>query len=71
MPEIYGTLGPRCCETETLCAMLKAGMTGMRLNLSHITLHDAAEEIENLIHTGNFQQSVHVMAWLLAKGNSR
>ena len=24
-------------------------------------------EIENLIHTGNFQQSVHVMAWLLAK----
>ena len=30
-----------------------------------------ADEIENLIHTGNFQQSVHVMAWLLAKGNSR
>ena len=26
-----------------------------------------ADEIENLIHTGNFQQSVHVMAWLLAK----
>ena len=26
------------------------------------------DEIENLIHTGNFQQSVHVMAWLLAKG---
>ena len=26
-----------------------------------------ADEIEDLIHTGNFQQSVHVMAWLLAK----
>ena len=26
-----------------------------------------AEEIETLIHTGKFQQSVHVMAWLLAK----
>ena len=26
-----------------------------------------AEEIEQLIHTGRFQQSVHVMAWLLAK----
>ena len=26
-----------------------------------------AEEIEELIRTGNFQQSVHVMAWLLAK----
>ena len=48
MPEIYGTLGPSCCDTDTLCAMLDAGMTGMRLNLSHITLHDAAEEIESL-----------------------
>ena len=27
----------------------------------------SAEEIEELIHTGKFQQSVHVMAWLLAK----
>ena len=26
-----------------------------------------AEEIEQLIHSGRFQQSVHVMAWLLAK----
>ena len=26
-----------------------------------------AEEIEEMIRTGNFQQSVHVMAWLLAK----
>ena len=26
-----------------------------------------AEEIERLIHSGRFQQSVHVMAWLLAK----
>ena len=25
------------------------------------------EEIEELIHNGQFQQSVHVMAWLLAK----
>ena len=26
-----------------------------------------SEEIEDLIHCGKFQQSVHVMAWLLAK----
>ena len=26
-----------------------------------------AEEIEQLIHSGKFQQSVHVMAWLLTK----
>ena len=29
-----------------------------------------AEEIEELIHSGRFQQSVHVMAWLLAKERS-
>lgn len=50
MPKIYGTLGPRCCDVETLRAMFDAGMTGVRLNLSHITLHDAAHEIENLHH---------------------
>ena len=48
MPEIYGTLGPRCSDAETLAAMFDAGMTGVRLNLSHITLHDAAAEIDNL-----------------------
>ena len=48
MPKIYGSLGPRCSDLDTLCAMFEAGMTGMRLNLSHITLHDAAEEVENL-----------------------
>ena len=48
MIKIYGTLGPRCRSVNTLRAMFEAGMTGVRLNLSHITLHDAAEEIENL-----------------------
>ena len=28
MPKIYGTLGPRCSEVETLCAMIGAGLTG-------------------------------------------
>lgn len=32
----------------------------------HVEKH-SAEEIEKLIHHGKFQQSVHVMAWLLAK----
>ena len=27
-----------------------------------------ADEIETMIQEGNFQQAVHVMAWLLAKG---
>ena len=33
------------------------------LNVQRFT----GDEIENLIHTGKFQQSIHVMAWLLAK----
>ena len=32
----------------------------------HVEKH-TAEEIEELIRTGKFQQAVHVMAWLLAK----
>ena len=48
MTEIYGTLGPRCSDTETLAAMFRAGMTGVRLNLSHTGLEDAAEQIGHL-----------------------
>lgn len=38
--------------------------------LLHIRKH-TAEEIEELIRTGGFQQAVHVMAWLLAKEEER
>lgn len=34
----------------------------------NVELH-TADEIEEMIHTGRFQQAVHVMAWLLAKEN--
>lgn len=44
MVEIYGTLGPACRAQETLTAMFRAGMTGLRLNLSHTGLA-AAEEV--------------------------
>ncbi len=40
--EIYGTLGPACGSEDTLEAMFRAGMTGMRLNLSHTTLRASA-----------------------------
>ncbi len=46
--EIYGTLGPACARTETLRQMLALGMTGMRLNLSHITLAEAAPWLKAL-----------------------
>ena len=38
---IYGTLGPACADENILAAMLRAGMTGLRLNLSHTTLEEA------------------------------
>lgn len=39
---IYGTLGPACADRETLGEMFRAGMDGLRLNLSHTDLKDAA-----------------------------
>lgn len=38
MIKTYATLGPACCEEATLSAMLRLGLTGFRLNLSHRTL---------------------------------
>lgn len=45
--EIYGTFGPSCKSREVLEEMIKAGMTGMRLNLSHTTLEKSREYIDN------------------------
>ena len=45
--EIFGTLGPACCEYETLKEMLASGMNGIRLNLSHCNLDDREEWIQN------------------------
>ena len=39
--EIYGTLGPACADAEILADMLRLGMTGIRLNLSHMSLAEA------------------------------
>ena len=38
--EIYGTIGPSCCTQEVMEQLFQAGMTGMRLNLSHTNLKD-------------------------------
>ena len=48
MIDIYGTLGPACVSADTLEAMLRLGMTGVRLNLSHVTLPEAAPTVEAL-----------------------
>lgn len=46
MVNIYGTLGPSCASEETLTEMFRAGMTGVRLNLSHQSLRESEREIE-------------------------
>jgi len=43
--EIFGTLGPACADQAVLEAMFRAGMTGIRLNLSHVDLADSAGAI--------------------------
>ena len=48
MIRIYGTLGPACDQAETLEEMLNLGMTGLRLNLSHVSLREAAGELRQL-----------------------
>ena len=45
--EVYGTFGPACKEREILEEMIRGGMTGMRLNLSHTTLEKSREYIDN------------------------
>ena len=40
--KIYGTLGPSCASCKVLKEMFKEGMTGIRLNLSHMSLEDAS-----------------------------
>ena len=43
--KIYGTLGPSCRDPEILREMFREGMDGVRLNLSHSTLEEAADLI--------------------------
>ena len=46
--EIYGTLGPSCADAEILEEMLVLGMTGVRLNLSHMNLKEAEPMLDAL-----------------------
>lgn len=46
--DIYGTLGPACADAEILEAMFAAGMSGIRLNLSHVTLKKAEAQVRAL-----------------------
>ena len=49
MIKVYGTFGPKCSDTETLYQMFCAGMTGMRLDLSHALFKDNIKPVENML----------------------
>ena len=44
----YATLGPSCCDTAALYALLRRGVTGFRLNLSHTPLAARTDWIDAL-----------------------
>ena len=46
--DFYGTIGPACADVKLLQQMVEAGMTGIRMNLSHGPL--AAHKDLSLIH---------------------
>ena len=46
--KVYGTVGPACCETEILTQLFEKGMTGVRINLSHVNLVEVTDWIENI-----------------------
>ena len=50
--EYYGTLGPACGSVQTLKEMLAAGMTGVRLNLSHGDLEENGHWIRMVQEAG-------------------
>ena len=55
--EYYGTLGPACGSVQTLKEMLAAGMTGVRLNLSHGDLEENGHWIRMVQEAGRELQS--------------
>ena len=44
----YATLGPSCCDAAALSALLRRGVTGFRLNLSHTPLAARTDWIDAL-----------------------
>ncbi len=48
MIDVFGTLGPSCRDEATLSEMFSEGMTGIRINLSHVMLKDCLDDLETV-----------------------
>lgn len=53
--EYYGTIGPACADLSILQKMVDAGMTGIRMNLSHGSLAQHADWLD-LIHRAGIRE---------------
>ena len=47
--DVFGTLGPACDNEDILTGMFAAGMTGIRINLSHIMLKECEGSIGRIM----------------------
>lgn len=59
---LYGTLGPACASKEQIRTMFLSGMTGMRLNLSHGTLDDCKDWLQQY---HDISERLHIVPELL------
>ena len=48
----YGTIGPACADAATLRSLKAAGMTGIRMNLSHGGLAQHADWLDLIREAG-------------------
>ncbi len=60
--EIYGTLGPADHDISTIKEMFHYGMTGIRLNLSHQSLSDCSDWLDNVYAAS---EQLHIVPDLL------
>lgn len=63
----YATLGPSCCDTAVLAALLRRGVTGFRLNLSHTTLSARRDWIDAL-HAAEQETGLHAQLMIDLRG---
>ena len=63
----YATLGPSCCDTAVLAALLRRGVTGFRLNLSHTSLSARRDWIDAL-HTAEQETGLHAQLMIDLRG---
>lgn len=63
----YATLGPSCCDTAALAALLRRGVTGFRLNLSHTSLSARRDWIDAL-HTAEQETGLRAQLMIDLRG---